>query len=232
LSVIGLVVVLSAAAVIVGNRDTTGTASGQTRSESPTSRAPSSAGSLAGRQAKFVSVIRASLAAKGLSSSSTDAQFASVGARVCSARQGGAAQATLVSMWASAPDKFAMSAKKFVGAAEKYLCPQYLPKPPVVILALRGSGIESSRSVLVTQPPLQVKYSYDCSSFGGPGNFVVGFETANQNSLDSDHQSIANALSPGGSDTVTIYPKNRGSEYHLAVNSQCEWSITVSTSGS
>jgi hypothetical protein len=121
-----------------------------------------------------------------------------VGARVCSARQGGATQATLVSMWASAPRKFAMSAKKFVGTAEKYLCPQFLPQPAAVILSLRGTGTESSRSVVVNQPALRVKYSYDCSSFGGPGSFVADFETANQNSLDFDDQPIANALSPAG----------------------------------
>jgi hypothetical protein len=232
LSVIGLVVVLGIASVIAGNLDTAGTASGQAQGESPTSQASSPTASLADRQAKFVSVVKASLAAKGLSSSSTDAQFSGAGARVCSARQGGAAQATLVSMWASAPHKFAMSAKKFVGTAEKYLCPQYLPKPPAIILALRGSGTESSRPVLVTQPALQVKYSYDCSSFGGSGSFIADFETANQNSLDFDDQPIANVLSSGGGETITIYPQKTGSEYHLAVNSQCDWSITVSTSGS
>ena len=232
LAVAGLVVLLGVASVAAGYLETTGTASGQAAGGSPTSQASSPAASLADPQAKFVGVIKASLAAKGLSSSSTDAQLASAGARVCSARQDGAAQATLVSMWGSAPHKFAMSAEKFVGTAEKYLCPQFLPKPAAVILALRGSGEESSRSVLVSQPALQVKYSYDCSSFGGPGSFVADFETANRNSLDFDDQSIANALSPGGGDTITIYPQEMGREYHLAVNSQCDWSITISTSGS
>jgi len=231
LSVIGLVVVLGIASAIFGNLETTGPAGGQTPGESPTSRAPSPTAGLTGGQVKFVSVIRASLAAKGLRSSSTDAKLVSVGARVCSARRGAATQATLVSMWASAPRKFAMSARKFVGTAEKYLCPQYVPRPPVVILTLRGSGMETSRSILVTQPALRVKYSYDCSSFGGPGNFIADFRTANENSLHADSQSIASAVSPGGAATVTIYPRNAGSEYHLAVNSQCDWSITVSTSG-
>ena len=232
LSVIGLAVGLGIASVIVGNLETAGTSSGPAPGGSPASRASSPAASLAGRQAKFAGVIRASLAAKGLSSSSTDAQLAGVGARVCSARQDGAAQATLVSMWASAPRKFAMSAKKFVGTAEKYLCPQFLPQPAAVILSLRGNGTESSRSVVVTQPALRVKYSYDCSSLGGSGSFVADFETANQNSLDFDAQPIANAVSPGGAETITIYPQKTGREYHLAVNSQCDWSITVSTSGS
>jgi len=223
---------LGIASVIVGNLETAGTSSGPAPGGSPASRASSPAASLAGRQAKFAGVIRASLAAKGLSSSSTDAQLAGVGARVCSARRDGAAQATLVSMWASAPRKFAMSAKKFVGTAEKYLCPQFLPQPAAVILSLRGNGTESSRSVVVTQPALRVKYSYDCSSLGGSGSFVADFETANQNSLDFDAQQIANALSPGGAETITIYPQKTGREYHLAVNSQCDWSITVSTSGS
>ena len=232
LSVIGLVVVLGVASVIAVNLVTTGTASGTAPCGSPTSRASSPAASLASRQAKFAGVIRASLAAKRLSSSSTDAQLAGVGARVCSARQGGATQATLVSTWASAPRKFAMSAKKFVGTAEKYLCPQFLPRPAAVILSLRGNGTESSRSVVVTQPALQVKYNYDCSSFGDSGSFIADFETANQNSLDFDDLSIANALSPGGAETITIYPQKTGRQYHLAVNSQCDWSITISTSGS
>ena len=231
LFVIGLVVVLGIASAIFGNLETAGPAGGQTPGGSPAPGAPSPTAGLTGGQVKFVSVIRASLAAKGLRSSSTDAKLVSVGARVCSARQGAAAQATLVSMWASAPRKFAMSAKKFVGTAEKYLCPQYVPRPPVVILTLRGSGMETSRSILVTQPALRVKYSYDCSSFGGPGNFIADFRTANENSLNSDSQSIASAVSPAGTATVTIYPRNAGSEYHLAVNSQCDWSITVSTSG-
>src|SRR5262249_16673005 len=79
---------------------------------------------------------------------------------------------------------------------------------------------------------LRVKYSYDCSSFGGPGNFIADFRTANQDSLNSDSQSIASAVSPGGAATVTIYPRNAGSQYNLAVNSQCDWSITVTTSWS
>jgi hypothetical protein len=70
--------------------------------------------------------------------------------------------------------------------------------------------METSRSILVTQPALRVKYSYDCSSFGGPGNFIADFQTANENSLKSDSQSIASAVSPGGAATVTIYPRNAG----------------------
>jgi hypothetical protein len=232
LAVIGLFVVLGIAGAIVGNPKTTGTANNQTPGESPMSQAPSPTSSLTARQAKFVSVIRANLAAKGFSNTSTDAQFADVGARVCSARQSGAAQGVLVSQATATPDKFAMSAKKFVRTAEKYLCPQYLPKPPVVLLTLSGNGIENSRPVVVTQSTLQVRYSYDCSSFGSSGNFIADFETANQASLDSDDQPIANALGSGGSATTTIYPQDTGSEYHLAVNSECNWSVTISAPGS
>ena len=125
-----------------------------------------------------------------------------------------------------------MSPKKFVRTAEKDLCPQYLPKPPVVLLRLSGSGIQNSAPVLVTQSTLQVHYSYDCSSFGGSGNFIADFETGNQASFSSDDQPIANALSSGGSATTTIYPQNTGSEYHLAVNSECNWSVTISAPSS
>jgi hypothetical protein len=44
-------------------------------------------------------------------------------------------------------------------------------------------------------------------------------ETGNQASLGSDDQSIANALGSGGSQVTTLYPRNVGSIYHIAVNS-------------
>jgi Protein of unknown function (DUF732) len=229
----GVILLIIVAAALGSSPKTTDTAASQASSGSAPAQGTSSpAATLTARQTKFVSVIRANLTAKGFSNTSTDAQFAAVGEQICSARQGGSSQTAVVSASTAAPDKFAMSPKKFVRTAEKYLCPQYLPKPPVVILRLSGNGIQNSGPVLVTQSTLQVHYSYDCSSAGGDGNFIADFETANQASLDSDDQTIANALGSGGSASTTIYPQNTGSEYHLAINSECDWSVTVSAPSS
>jgi hypothetical protein len=103
------------------------------------------------------------------------------------------------------------------------------PAAPKVLMSLSGSGIENSPPFLVTQSQLTVHYTYDCSAFGGSGNFIADLLSGNQSSLGSDDQSIANALGAGGSVTTTIYPTNAGSDYHLAVNSECNWSVVVST---
>ncbi|HYB88391.1 MAG TPA: DUF732 domain-containing protein [Streptosporangiaceae bacterium] len=183
-------------------------------------------------QAKFVSAVRANLAAKGFSNTSTDAVLIGVGKSICSARQGGGSQAAIVKVSAPMQSKLAMTPKRFVRLAEKDLCPAYLPKPPVVLLRLSGNGIENSGPVMVTQSTLQVHYTYDCSSAGGSGNFIADFEAGNQASLNSDDQSIANALGSGGSASTTIYPQDTGSEYHLAINSECNWSVTVTAPSS
>jgi Protein of unknown function (DUF732) len=234
-SVVGLFVVLGIIGAIVGNPKSAGNATGPTGSPSAqvaSSTLPSPVATLTAGQAKFVSAVRAALAAKGFSNSSTDAQLVSVGMQVCSARQSGSSQATIVSASAGIPARLSMSPKQFVRAAEKDLCPQYLPKPPVVLLTLSGNGIQNSGPVVVTQSSLTVHYSSDCSSFGGSGNFIADFQTANQASLNSDDQQIANALGPGGSATTTIYPQNQGAEYHLAVNSECNWSVTITAPSS
>lgn len=103
------------------------------------------------------------------------------------------------------------------------------PAAPKVLLSLSGSGIENSPPFLVTESQLTVRYTYDCSGQGGDGNFIADLLSGNQSSLGSDDQSIANALGIGGSVTTTIYPTNAGSDYHLAVNSECNWTVVVST---
>jgi hypothetical protein len=101
------------------------------------------------------------------------------------------------------------------------------PAPPQVLLSLSGSGIESSSPFLVTENQLTVIYSYNCAAFGSVGNFIADLLSGNQASLGYDDQVIANALGPGGTVTTTIYPQDPGTDYHLAVNSECSWSVTV-----
>ena len=96
-----------------------------------------------------------------------------------------------------------------------------------VLAHLSGNGIANSVPFLVTASPVTATYTYDCSAAGGSGNFIADMETPNQSSLSSDDQSIANALGAGGTATTTLYPTDTGQNYHLSVNSECSWSVTL-----
>jgi hypothetical protein len=97
------------------------------------------------------------------------------------------------------------------------------------ILNLSGSGIQNSAPFLVTSDALTVTYTYNCSSSGGSGNFIADLETGSPASLNFDDQIIANALGTGGTATTTIYPQNPGQDYHLAVDSECDWTVKIKT---
>jgi hypothetical protein len=182
-----------------------------------TSAPPPAPPALTGAPARFVAKVRAEEAAKGETSPESDAQIANIGATVCAARKAGGTQSAVIGTGAG---------KQVVTTAERILCPAYLPK---VLIRFSGSGIRNSGPFTVASSTVKVRYSYDCSAFGGSGNFIADLETGNQSSLDSDDLSIANALSSHGSATTTVYPQNPGAQYHLAVNSECSWSLVVSS---
>lgn len=99
--------------------------------------------------------------------------------------------------------------------------------PSGVLMTFSGSGIRNSASFVVNSSTVIAHYSYDCSAFGDPGNFIADMVSGSPSSLSYDDQSIANALGSGGSQTTTLYPQNQGGSYHLEVNSECSWSITL-----
>jgi hypothetical protein len=141
-----------------------------------------------------------------------------------------ACTATVIAGCASTP--IAHAARPAAATAPATTAPSakaQTPAAPKILLSLSGSGIENSPPFLVTESQLTVHYTYDCSGQGGDGNFIADLLSGNQSSLGSDDQQIANALSAGGSATTTIYPTNTGSDYHLAVNSECNWAVVVST---
>jgi hypothetical protein len=101
------------------------------------------------------------------------------------------------------------------------------PAKAGVVLYMSGNGIKNSSPIRVTSGTLTAYYSYNCASAGGTGNFIADLETPNQGAANSDDQSIANALGSGGTASTTIYPQDVGSQYYLAVNSECNWSVTI-----
>ena len=75
-----------------------------------------------------------------------------------------------------------------------------------------------------------MKYTYNCAAFGSSGNFVADLLYGSQSSLSGDDQQIANELGAGGTQSTVIYPQDPGKDYHLSVNSECSWSVTVTGS--
>lgn len=96
-----------------------------------------------------------------------------------------------------------------------------------VLISLSGSGIRNSGPFVVNSSSVRARYTYDCSAFGASGNFIASIVSGSPSDGTYDDQVIANALGSGGSQTTTVYPQDQGSSYHLEVNSECSWSITL-----
>ena len=99
-----------------------------------------------------------------------------------------------------------------------------------VLFTFSGSGIRNSAPFTVNSSAVTARYSYDCSAFGGSGNFIADLVSGSPSSGNYDDQSIANELGSGGGQTTTVYPQDQGVTYHLEVNSECSWTVTL-TSG-
>jgi hypothetical protein len=96
-----------------------------------------------------------------------------------------------------------------------------------VLITFSGSGIRNSAPFVVNSSSVTARYSYDCSSAGGEGNFIADLVSGSPSSASYDDESIANELGSGGSQTTTVYPQDVGNSYYLEVNSECSWSITL-----
>jgi hypothetical protein len=217
-----VLVVLAVIGAAIGSPKNTGSSAATVPAATKVSSspAPSPTPTLTGGQAKFVAAIRASLSSHGYTNSSTDAQLAAVGTQTCTALASGASQSAVLGAAKGAPNKFSMSPRKFIKLAERDLCRQYLPK---TLIRFSGNGILNSAPFNVPSGTVTAHFSYNCGSFG-QGNFIADMTDG------SDDQSIANALSSGGHQTTTLYPTDTPGQYHLEVDSECSWTIVL-TSG-
>jgi len=75
-----------------------------------------------------------------------------------------------------------------------------------VLFTFSGSGIRNSAPFTVNSSAVTARYSYDCSAFGGSGNFIAELVSGSPSSGNYDDQSIANELGSGGGQTTTAYP--------------------------
>lgn len=94
------------------------------------------------------------------------------------------------------------------------------PAGPKVLLKVNGNGIKKTQ-IFTTGAEWTLGYSYDCSGFGGQGNFIVTEYDSGGDPTDV----LVNALDAKGSDTVPQHG-DAGSHY-LEINSECSWSVTV-----
>src|SRR5579875_83575 len=87
-------------------------------------------------------------------------------------------------------------------------------------------GTSGSTSQFSESQNWEMAWSFDCSSYGSPGNFMVD---VNQPTGDTTTDPGPNELGMSGSGTD--YYTDTGT-FSLSINSECSWTITVSPNGS
>ncbi|HEX3514572.1 MAG TPA: hypothetical protein VHT26_11295 [Trebonia sp.] len=91
------------------------------------------------------------------------------------------------------------------------------------VATFSGSGIENTAKFTVTDT-WKLDYSFDCSSFGTSGNFIVNEDGG------SDFSGVTvNELGTGKSGSTYAYG-DAGAHY-LEINSECSWNVTVIDEG-
>ncbi len=91
------------------------------------------------------------------------------------------------------------------------------PPAPTVLFTKSGEGQLGTRSFTVDDD-WSLTYTFDCSNFGGQGNFQVYEDYPNGNVL-------VNSLATKGGDTT--YQTDDAGTHTLEVNSECDWTIKV-----
>jgi hypothetical protein len=95
--------------------------------------------------------------------------------------------------------------------------PAPAPAKPITVLTEHGNGIKSTASFTVTGD-WDLAYAFDCSNFGGQGNFAVSIN-------GSAGDVLVNELAAKGADTT--HQHDGPGKIALDINSECVWSIRV-----
>lgn len=99
----------------------------------------------------------------------------------------------------------------------------------VTLLTLSGTGIRSSKSFSWSGHSIDVDYSFNCSNFGTKGNFILMFYGANSLGPTVPDILVNDLADKGGSTTTEYlhYLSGPTGPFHLDVNSECQWALTV-----
>lgn len=95
------------------------------------------------------------------------------------------------------------------------------PAVPQQLLDITGSGTKTTQK-FTAAGDWDMAWSYDCSSFGYQGNFIVT-PTGEDNNPSLANQSV-NQLGKSGHDVEHYH---HGGTYYLSINSECSWHVTV-----
>jgi hypothetical protein len=155
------------------------------------------------------------------------AALAKLGNDICSKRSDGAAQADIIRVIQNGGGLIS-NPQEFVRIAEKDLCPSELapviavaPLKPKVVARFSGSGIQTTAQFMIAGSGNWVlKWSYNCSSFGMQGNFIVNED--NGNDLNG---ATVNELNTAGHGETHVY--SDAGRHYLSINSECDWSVKV-----
>ena len=91
-----------------------------------------------------------------------------------------------------------------------------------VLLSLKGNGIKNSKPFTASGDSLDLAYTFDCKAFGDAGNFAVTLYDQSGLALLA-----VNELAKSGKDTQTVYLANTTAPFHIEINSECAWTVTV-----
>ncbi len=100
--------------------------------------------------------------------------------------------------------------------------PPVQPAAAVTLLNISGYGIKNTAPFTASGDDLTVSYAYDCSAFGGSGNFIVDLNDSS--GLVDD---VANELAAKGQSSSTAYFNGSGGPFHLEIDSECSWNVIV-----
>ena len=91
------------------------------------------------------------------------------------------------------------------------------------LLTLSGNDAQTSAEFTASGDVADLAYTFNCTARGSAGHFAVLFLDRSGVRLDEVNYTQATS----GADTSTVYLSNTASPYHLAIDSDCAWSATV-----
>jgi hypothetical protein len=174
-------------------------------------------------QAKFVSDLRAHMAAHSLASTATDARLAKVGTSICSALAAGAPQKAVISAAGkNSQSAFAYTGKQLVALALRDICPEAKPR---VVATFSGSG-SMNTARFDTGTNWTLIWSYDCAAAGQASNFIV--RTRSIASTPDANGAAVNEPGIRGHGTTKAH-NDAGFHYFAVTASGCTWKLKVVT---
>jgi hypothetical protein len=95
---------------------------------------------------------------------------------------------------------------------------------PVVLLDTSGSGAQTTAKFTTGTDDWDLAYTYDCTQFGGTGNFIVDiYQSDGTPSFDNNG---ANELGAGA---IRLQHFHTGGTFYLTINSECTWHVKALT---